>query len=60
MESNKKKLINSTIIMFENNIQMQPMMVVKNNEGKEYLITISNDHRFIISEYFRYTRQYDN
>ena len=46
----EEQLIGSTLISIENGVQIQSMILLKNSEGKEYLITISNDHRFIISE----------
>ena len=47
---NSKFLEGAKIIEFDNdNVQYQSAMVVE-KDGKRYLITVSNDHRFVISE----------
>ena len=45
-----EQLTGSTIIDIENGVQLQPMILLRSLDGEEYVITISNDHRFIISE----------
>ena len=46
----EEQLIGSTLISIENNVQLQSMLLLRSVDGKEYMITVSNDHRFIISE----------
>lgn len=47
---NSKFLEGAKIIEFDNdNVQNQSAMVVE-KDGKRYLITVSNDHRFVVSE----------
>lgn len=46
----EERLIGSTLISIENGVQLQPMILLKSSDEKEYVITISNDHRFIVSE----------
>ena len=46
----EKQIIGSTLINIENGVQLQAMLLLRSVDGKEYIITVSNDHRFIISE----------
>ena len=47
---NSKFLEGAKIVEFDNdNVQYQSAIVVE-KDGKQYLITVSNDHRFIVSE----------
>ncbi len=46
----EERLVGSILISIENGIQLQPMILLKSLDGEEYLVTISNDHHFIISK----------
>lgn len=51
MELNEQKLIGAKVIIFENSTQIQPLIVLRCTNGKEYNLTISNDHKFIVTQH---------
>lgn len=52
METIEQKFIGAIIIKFENNIQVESIIVLRCLDGEEYTLTISNDHKFLITRNF--------